>query len=467
MLEIKKQSLFKTISHYFEKRMAIILLLGIIQGFPVVLIGTALTLWLRDYEFSRSQVGFISLISITYAFNWLWAPLIDRIRLPWITQKVGHRKSWIIFMQLIILISLILWGFNNPRENIWIVGLVGLFIAIASSTQDIVTDALRIEQVRKKESAAMSAGAGVMVIGWFTGFKIGGIITLFMAQYFDDLGFQNYWQITFHLLTIIIIACNIALSFVPEDKSNKRQTEQNKTGRIVIKKLGEKNLFNEIFAWISATLAGPFISFFKSKGFKVGLYIVIFLFLFKIGEAFLGKMSVVFYDDMGFSKKDIAIYSKGYGYLITVIFTLLGSFFAIRSGLIKAMIVAGLLMASTNLLFSVLAWYGKSKLLFATAVILDEVTSAVSTVVFVAFVSTLVDRTYTATHYALMASLATFGKNIFSAFSGLVVDKLEFLNNSENIHNDWVAFFIITFFMVFPSLIFLWKIKNKLNISEK
>ena len=154
--------------------------------------------------------------------------------------------------------------------------------------------------------------------------------------------------------------------------------------------------------------------------------------------------------------------------------TMIGSFFAIRSGLIKAMIIAGILMASTNLLFSALALVGKSELLFVTAVILDEITSAISTVVFVAFISILVDRTYTATHYALMASLATFGKNVFSAFSGLVVDKLEFLNTPgfvapmpENLHNGWAVFFVITTIMVIPSLIFLWIIKDRLNISEK
>jgi PAT family beta-lactamase induction signal transducer AmpG len=170
---------------------------------------------------------------------------------------------------------------------------------------------------------------------------------------------------------------------------------------------------------------------------------------------------------MGFSKKQIAIYSGGYGWIVTICFTLVGSFFAIRSGLVKAMIIAGLLMASTNLLFSALAWYGNSEFLFATAVVLDQITESISTVVFVAFVSILVDRTYTASHYALMASLATFGKNIFSSFSGFVVDKLEFLNTPKNPHNDWVIFFIITSLMVIPSLVFLWKIKNKLNLSEK
>ena len=464
---VKKQTLLETLSLYFERRMARILLLGIIQGFPFVLIYTALSLWLRDNDFSRSQVGFLSLIGVVYGFNWLWAPLIDRIRIPWLTNKIGHRRSWIVIMQLIILLSLISWGLIDPKANIWIVGLVGLIIAIASATQDIVTDALRIEQIGKTEGASMSAGAGVMVIGWFTGYKIGGVITLLTAHYFENSGIENYWQVTFLILTAIIIACNIALMFVPEQQPTERQVEQKKTDQFFVDKLGSSNSITNIVAWIAGTIAGPFISFFKSKGVKIALYIIIFLFLFKIGEAFLGKMSIVFYDDMGFSKRDIAIYSKGYGWVITVVFTIIGSLFAIRSGLVKGMIIAGILMASTNLLFSALAWYGKSELLFATAVILDEITSAISTVMFVAFISLLVDRTYTATHYALMASLATFGKNVFSAFSGLVVDKLEFLNSPENLHNDWAIFFVITTLMVIPSLVFLWVIKDKLNLREQ
>jgi PAT family beta-lactamase induction signal transducer AmpG len=462
----KKQTLSELLSLYFEKRMARIFLLGTISGFPWILIGTSLTLWLRDNDFSRTDVGLFSLIFVVYGFNFLWAPLVDRIRIPWLTSKIGHRRGWIVIMQLIILLSLLSWGIADPKVNIFVVALTGLIIASASATQDIVVDALRIEQVKKTEGQSMSAGAGVAVIGWFTGYKIGGIIALFTADYFQNLGFQNYWQITFVILTAIIIACNIGLMFVPEQQPTERQAEQKNTDQIIIDKLGSSNLIARVIAWIIGTVIGPFISFFKSKGIKIALYIIIFLFLFKIGEAFLGKMSVVFYDDMGFSKRQIGIYSKGYGWVITVIFTLVGSLFSIRSGVIKGMFIAGILMASTNLLFSVLAWYGKSELLFATAVILDEITSAISTVVFVVFISLLVDRTYTATHYALMASLATFGKNVFSAFSGFVVDKLEFLSNSENIHNHWAIFFIITAVMVIPSLIFLYMIRNKLKLND-
>ena len=118
----KKQTFSETLSLYFERRMARILLLGIIQGFPFVLIYTALTLWLRDNDFSRSQVGFLTLIGVAYGFNWLWAPLVDRVRIIWLTNKIGHRRSWIVIAQLIILLSLINWGLIDPKESIWIVG---------------------------------------------------------------------------------------------------------------------------------------------------------------------------------------------------------------------------------------------------------------------------------------------------------------------------------------------------------
>ena len=127
MIEIKKAISYQKLFHFILKRkMARIFLLGIIQGFPFVLIYSALSLWLRDNDFSRSQIGFLSLIGLVYGFNWLWAPIIDRIRIPWLTNKIGHRKSWIVVMQSIIFFSLIVWGLSDPKESIWIVGLVGL-----------------------------------------------------------------------------------------------------------------------------------------------------------------------------------------------------------------------------------------------------------------------------------------------------------------------------------------------------
>jgi PAT family beta-lactamase induction signal transducer AmpG len=453
----KKQKLAETFSVYFDRRMIKILLLGAISGFPWVIIGSSLSLWLKEDGLSRSTIGWAGLIFAVYAFNYLWAPIIDRVRIPWLTNKIGHRRGWIVLMQTIILISLILWSLINPTTNLGLVVSIGLIIAIASATQDITVDALRIEQIGENEGKSMQAGAAMAVVGWWTGYKLGGVVALTSAEFFQNFGFENYWQITFLVLGIVIIACNIGLMFVNEALQTDRGENQNKTDKMIEDKLGSSNLFTKTIAWLTGTVMGPIISFFKKNGFNIALAILAFIFLFKIGEAFLGRMSVIFYKEIGFTKSDIALYSKGLGWLTTVIFTLLGGLFAIRSGVIKAMFVSGILMASTNLLFSLLAWSGKSELLFAIAVVFDDMAAAFATVAFVAFISMLVDRTYTATQYALLASIGTAGRTTLAASSGALVDWL---------NGDWGIFFIITAIMVIPSLIFLYMIRHKLKLND-
>tara|TARA_B100000029_G_scaffold246599_1_gene243533 strand:- start:1488 stop:2858 length:1371 start_codon:yes stop_codon:yes gene_type:complete len=453
---VKKKSFSESFQVYLDRRMIRILLLGIISGFPWVLIGSSLSLWLKEDGLSRSTIGWAGLIFGVYAINYLWAPIIDRIRIPWLTNKIGHRRGWIVTMQFFILISLISWSVIDPTTNLWLVIAVGLIIAIASATQDITVDALRIEQIGENEGTSMQAGAAMAVVGWWTGYKLGGVVALNSAEYFQNIGIENYWQTTFLILGLIIIACNIGLMFVHESQPTERQISQKQTDKIIEEKLGSSGIITKMIAWISGTIAGPVISFFKHNGFKIALGILAFVFLFKIGEAFLGRMSIIFYKEIGFSKGDIALYSKGIGWITTVIFTLLGGLFAIRSGVVKAMFVSGILMASTNLLFAALAWSGKSELLFAVAVLLDDIAAAFATVAFVAFISLLIDRTYTATQYALLASLGTLGRTTLAASSGELVDWL---------NGDWGIFFVITTVMVIPSLILLWFIRNKLRLK--
>ena len=455
---IKSTSFREAFKYYLDIRMLKILLLGSISGFPWVLIGSSLSLWLKEDGLSRSTVGWAGLIFAVYAFNYLWAPLIDRLRIPYLNSKFGHRRSWIILMQIIIIISLIAWSFASPSENLIIIILVGLIIAIASATQDITVDALRIEQIGQYENKSMAAGAAIAVVGWWTGYKLGGVISLFAADYFQKIGLTNYWQLTFILMAVIVVFMNIGLIFVKEYEDFNRNERQMKGDEIFKKKISGNNFFSKSIVWISGTIGGPIISFFKKNGFVISISILAFIFLFKIGEAFLGRMSIIFYKEIGFSKSEIAIYSKSLGWITTVVFTLLGGIFAMKSGTIKTMFVAGILMALTNLLFAILAWTGKSEILFAFSVIADDLTAAFATVAFVAFISLLVDRTYTATQYALLASIGTAGRTTLSSSSGALVDWL---------NGDWGTFFIITTLMVLPSLIILWYIRKNINISEK
>jgi PAT family beta-lactamase induction signal transducer AmpG len=414
-------------------------------------------LWLKEDGLSRSTVGWAGLIFAVYAFNYLWAPLVDRIQIPYLTKKIGHRRGWIVLMQLLILISLGLWSLINPTENLALVISVGLLIAIASATQDITVDALRIEQIGENEGKSMAAGAAMAVVGWWSGYKLGGVIALFSADYLQNFGFENYWQLTFLILGVLVILMNIGLMFVTEKNSDERINKQFLNDKIISDKLGNNNFFSKFAVWIGGTISGPIISFFKKNGFSIALGILSFVFLFKVGEAFLGRMSIIFYKEIGFSKSDIAIYSKTLGWITTVVFTLLGGLFVIRSGVLKAMFLAGIVMAATNILFSILAWSDKSELLFAIAVIFDDIAAAFATVAFVAFISLLVDRAYTATQYALLASIGTAGRTTLASSSGALVDWL---------NGNWGLFFILTALMVIPSLLILWSMKNKLKLND-
>ena len=236
------QSWTESILIYKDSRMLKIFLLGAISGFPWVLIATSLSLWLKEEGLSRSTIGWAGLIFGVYAFNYLWAPIIDRIQIPLIKKKLGHRKGWIVLMQLTILLSLIIWSFINPSQNLALLISIGLIISIASATQDITIDALRIEQISENEEKAMAAGAAMAVIGWWSGYKLGGVIALFTAEFFDNIGIVDYWQTTFLILGVVVILMNIGLIFIDEAIENHRQEKQKENDKILFGNLVSINL---------------------------------------------------------------------------------------------------------------------------------------------------------------------------------------------------------------------------------
>ena len=452
-MKILNQNKYHTIKVFLEIRMLKIFLLGIISGFPWVLIGSSLSLWLKEEGLSRSTIGWAGAIFAVYAINYLWAPLVDKFKIFWLTKKIGHRKSWIFLMQLLIGISLLIWSSIDPEKDLFFIILIGLLIAIFSSTQDISIDALRIEQIKSNESNIMAAAASMAVIGWWTGFKIGGLLSLSISDYFEKIGFSNYWQITFIFLFFILMLLNFLLLTIEEvSKKLSQKTELNFLKNFKLTKFGKK--INSILLWVFETIVTPIYDFFKKNGLSIGIGLLAFLFLFKIGEAFLGRMSLIFYKEIGFTKSDIGIFSKGLGWVTTVLFTLIGGFLTVKIGLVRSIFIAGIFMAVTNLLFSLLFWTGKNYLIFSIAVILDDLAAAFATVAFVAFISVLVNRQYTATQYALLASIGTLGRTTLASSSGSLVDYL---------NGDWGLFFIITCLMVIPSLILIFFLKGKIK----
>ena len=197
MIEKRKKVGSESLLVYKDIRMVKNFTFGAISGFPWVLIASSLSLWLKEEGLSRSTIGWAGLIFGVYAFNYLWAPIVDRIQIPFLTKKLGHRRGWIVLMQIAILISLVVWSFINPTQNLALLIFVGLIIAIASATQDITVDALRIEQINANEGKSMAAGAAMAVVGWWTGYKLGGVIALFTAEYFENMGIKIIGKLRF------------------------------------------------------------------------------------------------------------------------------------------------------------------------------------------------------------------------------------------------------------------------------
>ena len=426
---------------YADRRMPRIFMIYTMQGLPWVFIGSALSLWLKEAELSRSTIGYAGAIFGVYSVNFLWAPLMDRLGIPFLSGRIGRRKSWILLCQGVIIAGLLAWSLLDPARNLALVVGVGLVIAVASATQDVSIDALRIEQVDTSERGAMAAGAAIAVMGWWTGYKLGGLLLLWLADRFEAAGLANYWQLSFVAMAGLVLLMAVLLAFVPERPGAR------------VAAVGGSGV-SAALGWLRVTVVEPLWGFFRENGLRIALALLAFIFLFKIGEAFLGRMSLVFYREIGFSKTDIGLYSKGLGWLTTVAFSLVGGWVSMRFGTLRALVLAGVAMAGTNLLFSALAWAGKVEWLFAAAVVLDDLAAAFSSVVFVAFISLLVDRRYTATQYALLASIGAAGRTVLAAYSGALVDALD---------GDWGMFFVITALMVVPSLLVLWTIAPDLG----
>ncbi len=410
--------MLKTIANsYLDKRILAIFLNGIASGFPWVIIGSAMTLWLKDAGLTRTAIGFFGSIFFVYSINFLWAPLIDKIKLP-ILHTLGKRKSWLLLLQGLLFIFTLLVFFTDPTVSIIWVSLVAFAIALCSATQDIVIDAYRIDIIEQMEDNKIAAGSAAATAGWWVGFGFLGAIALYIAD-------ATSWQNTFLILSLFFVLFMLHTYFMTKEHT---------------KETTEKLITPVIDMFIL-----PILDFFKRFGW-LALSLVFFIMFFKIGEAFLGKMSLVFYTEIGFSKTDIANYQKLFGSAVTITFSILASFVSIKYGLIRGLMIGGVAMAITNLLYSYLAVIGANANVLMITLFLDNFTSAFSTVAFVAFISSLVNKAYSATQYAALASLGNLGKILLASTSGLLVDGLG---------GNWAIFFVLTALMVIPSLLVL------------
>ncbi|NYT28063.1 MAG: MFS transporter [Candidatus Thiodubiliella endoseptemdiera] len=437
----------KLLVTYLDKRMLFIFLNGIASGFPWVIIGSAMTLWLKDAGLTRTAIGFFGSVFAVYSINWLWAPLLDRVQIPILTKRFGQRRSWLLVLQSLLLLLIIAISFTDPKNSLVWVSLLALLVAIVSSTQDIVIDAYRIDAFSLAEKDKLPATAAMATSGWWVGYGFLGAVALYLSDFGQD------WSSVYLIISIFVVGFILNTLWLDEPESQ-REVVQEQAQKEYENLLGGHNLWQKISAWFLSTAVEPLKDFFVRFG-KTAIIILLFIVFFKIGEAFLGRMSLIFYKEIGFTTSEIATYSKLVGSVLTVFFSIVASMITVHYGLVRGLMISGIAMASTNLIFSYLAFVGPDTTVFAMAILLDNFTAAFSTVAFVAFISHLTNRAYTATQYALMASAGNFGRTLFAGGSGWMVDSLEAQNWVADFGGEWVVFFAITAVMVIPSLIML------------
>lgn len=434
-----------TIQTYLDKRLLWVFMLGCSSGFPWVLIGSNMSGWLSDAGLTRSTIGYFGAVFAVYAINFLWAPLIDRVKIPLLHAWLGQRRSWILLCQAIILVCTFFMAGLHPENHLILISAFALAISTASATQDIAIDAFRIDTFPKSNNSKLPQASAMAVIGWWTGYSLPGYLAFSNA---DAYG----WNTVYYGMTGVIILLMIFTLLTGEPTTQRDHLQQQAEDR------HKKVVNSKIAAWLTVTVVEPFLDFFRRNGVGVAVTLLLFVFLFKIGEAFLGRMSIVFYKEVGFSNEQIGEYSKLIGWGATMLFTFVGSMFNVRFGIIKGLMMGGIAMASSNLMFAWIASVGPNEHLLLATVLVDNFTTAFSTVAFVSFLTVLTGQAFSATQYALLASLGNFGRTTLASFSGELVDTL----------NSWPLFFIITALMVIPSLIMLYSLRHYFhNLLEK
>jgi PAT family beta-lactamase induction signal transducer AmpG len=429
-----------------DRRLAAIFVLGMASGYPFVLWGSAMTAWLKESGLTRSAIGVFGTVAAVYSLHFLWSPLVDRVRVP-VLGRMGQRRGWILGMQIPLALCTLALALTHPANSLRWTGILALAIAFFSATQDVAIDAYRVEIIPRDETAKIAHASAVTTAGWWSGYALLGAIPFLLA---DRPGWT--WNRIYVLLAAMWLPLMAAVFAVRESAQRRdRFQEAERRYAEALARKASPGRWTRFTAWLGVTLLEPLREFFVRTGARLGISVMLFLLLFKLGEAFLGRMAIVFYKEVGYTDTQIGYFSKMGTGVVTIAFSMLGGFLNARIGLIRGLLVGGLAMASSNLMFSWIALDAArvghpSQSLFAAAIVVDGFTSAMSTVAFVAFISYLTSHTYTATQYALLAALGTLGRTVVSGASGFVVDALG---------GNWSLFFVITAVMVLPSLILL------------
>lgn len=400
-------------SVYAQSRVLSMMFLGFSAGLPFLLVFSTLSAWLRDEGVARSVIGFFSWVGLTYSIKVFWAPVIDRLSLPFFTRILGKRRSWMLLAQLGIMAGLMGMASSDSHTQLQQIALFAVWVAFCSATQDVVIDAYRIEAVKPEYQGAMAA---MYVLGYRIALLVSGAGAFYIADY-------SSWGLAYFAMAaamIIGIVTTLCLS-EPEHTQTKavKILEDKLESTLGVEK--RLNIWQRALAGISDAVLSPFVEFFSRNG-SIGLLILVLIAVYKMSDITMGVMANPFYLDLGFSKKEIAEISKVFGFFMTIAGATLGGALVAKYGVMRPLLLGAVIVAGTNLLFAVLAISEPSLLLLAGVISADNLSGGIATSVFIAYLSSLTNTAYTATQYALFSSLMTLPAQLLGGLSGIVVD---------------------------------------------
>ena len=407
---------------YINKQMLVLLALGFSSGFPFLLVFGTLTLWLKQAGIALALIGGYSLVKIPYSVKWLWSPFIDNTKLPYI-YKIGRRRSWALIIQICLFLSIFTMSCINPAQNAGLMAFLAFITAFLSASQDIVLDAYRVECFEKNPDRQAN-GVAIFVLGYRLGLIYSGAGALYLAALFD-------WNTAYKFMACGIFIGLAAILYTSEavEYTYKKQ----------------KRSIAEFF---NASVMEPLKNFIQNQNWG---WILLLIFTYHLSNAYFNPVINPFYDDMGFTKIEIANVMKLYGMIAAISGGIIGGLIINKIGLKNGLLYFGILQCLSTMLFSLQAMYGHNMPLFIIVVTVENFISGLATTALVAYISSLCNKSYTATQYALLSSVMGASRDIFSSTSGVVAAYVA-----------WKIFFIISACMSVPSLIIIcFCIKNR------
>ncbi|MGN7611495.1 AmpG family muropeptide MFS transporter [Magnetococcales bacterium HHB-1] len=418
---------------YTEPRVFAIFLLGFSCGLPLALTASTLSVWMAEHGVDKTTIGLFALAGLPYTLKFLWSPLMDHLPLWGLTNVLGRRRGWLIFTQIALMGSLIVLGFSDPAIDPFNTALIALIVVFFSASQDIVVDAYRVEVLPEHQYAA---GAAAYVFGYRVGMLLSSAGALYLASHFS-------WAITYMVMAGFVIIGMITALLNPEPKiQDQTALVMQQQTDYYLEKWSALPLWAKPFLQqMMVAVVHPFLEFMRRPGWWL---ILTFILFYKFGDALAGVMSYPFYVEMQFSKIEIANIAKTFGLAATLSGVFLGGVLSNRVGLLKALLWCGILQMISNLMFVLLSYMGHNLWMFAVTIAVENISGGMGTAVFVAYLSMLCNKTYTATQFALLTSFSAVGRTLLSSQGGWLAEQM-----------SWPLFFVLTTLVAIPGLVLL------------